>query len=61
MGPAIFESSLKLNNMGIEKKAGKKVETKLAPSTYNKFKAKCKKNGTSQAQVLRDLVQGYLK
>jgi hypothetical protein len=47
--------------MGIEKKNGKKVETFLAASTHAKFKKKCKKNGTSIAQALRDLVQGYNK
>jgi hypothetical protein len=47
--------------MGTEKKAGKKVETFIAPSTFAKFKKKCEKNGTSMAQVLRDLVQGYNK
>jgi hypothetical protein len=45
--------------MGTEKKAGKKVETKLAPSLKKKFMAKVKKNKTSVAQVLRDLVQSY--
>jgi hypothetical protein len=47
--------------MGIEKKNGKKVETKLAASLFQQFKSKAKKSNTSMAQVLRDLVQGYVK
>lgn len=47
--------------MGIEKKSGAKVETKVALSLKKKFAAKVKKNKTSQAQALRDLIQGYVK
>lgn len=38
-----------------------KVETELAKSTHRKFKAKCKKENTSMAQVLRDAAQNFLK
>ena len=38
-----------------------KVETELAKSTHRKFKAKCKKENTSMAQVMRDAIQHYIK
>lgn len=47
--------------MGTEKKSGKKVESKLAGSLHAKFMRKCEKNGTSAAQVIRDLIQKYVK
>lgn len=50
-----------LIKMGLEKKNGKKVETQLAATLFQQFKSKVKKSKTSMAQVLRDLVQGYVK
>lgn len=47
--------------MATEKKHGKKVETHLALTTHAKFKKKCEKNGTSMAQLIRDLIQLYNK
>lgn len=44
-----------------EKKTGSKTETFLAPSLKKKFKAKCKRNNISMAQVQRDLIQKYVK
>lgn len=47
--------------MGTEIKSGKKVESKLALSLKKKFTRTVKKNGTSEAQAIRDLIQGYVK
>lgn len=47
--------------MAAEKKNGSRLETHVADSTKSKFQRKCKKNKTSMAQVLRDLVQDYNK
>lgn len=47
--------------MGTEKKNGERVSSKLATSLKKKFAAKVKKNKTSQAQAIRDLIQGYVR
>lgn len=47
--------------MGKEKKSGANIETKVAPSLKEKFRRKCMRNGTNMSQVLRDLIQGYVK
>ncbi|WP_158069961.1 hypothetical protein [Cnuella takakiae] len=38
-----------------------KVTAELSPSLRDKFNRKCKKNGTSAAQQLRDLIQQFVK
>ncbi|SHE73611.1 hypothetical protein SAMN05444008_102415 [Cnuella takakiae] len=51
-----------LNNMASEIKVSKaKVTAELSPSLRDKFNRKCKKNGTSAAQQLRDLIQQFVK
>lgn len=48
--------------MGAEiKTSGVKVESRLSASLHRKFKAACKKDGTSAAQRIRDLIQRDLK
>lgn len=47
--------------MGTEKKSGEVVETQIAKSLKRKFRAKCKRENTSMAQVMRDAIQHYVK
>lgn len=47
--------------MPAEKRNGKVVSTKLAPSLHAKFKAKCKKGNITMSEVSRNLIQGYMK
>ena len=43
------------------KSRGQKVETFIAPSLHKKFKSKVGKNATTMSQVIRDLIQKYVK
>lgn len=48
--------------MPTEKKSkGVKTETVISPSLKKRFAAKCKKQNISQSQVLRDLIQAFVK
>jgi predicted HicB family RNase H-like nuclease len=47
--------------MGTEKKSGVKVESSVAVSLHRKLRAKARKSNSSIAQIIRDLLQKYVK
>lgn len=47
--------------MATEQKSGHTVETAIHHALKQKFKKKVKASGSSMAQVLRDLIQKYVK
>lgn len=44
-----------------EQRGGVKIESMIAPSLKKKFKAYCKKQNITQAEWLRNQVQGIFK
>lgn len=47
--------------MAREKRGGEKIESLIAPSLKKKFKAHCKRNNITQAEILRNFVQALVK